>query len=85
LQFAHLSEVALWGDGAEDHVAGLLQAVPDIPDTAVIIESTALQMGDTFHRLWNNSEGGNSDFISIFTPCTGPTSIRTPSCPTASS
>ena len=68
LQFAHLSEVAFWGEGAEDHVAGLLQAVPDLPGTAVIIESTAIAMGDTFHRLWNNAESGASDFISIFTP-----------------
>src|SRR5262249_13855505 len=83
LQFAHLSEVAFWGDGADDHVAGLLQAVPDLPETAVIIESTAVSMGDTFHRLWNNAESGNSDFVAIFTPWHWSDKYREPKLPEA--
>src|ERR1700704_4495318 len=40
VQLFHGSEVAFWPN-ADSHAAGVLQAVPDMPDTEVILESTA--------------------------------------------
>ena len=40
LQYFHGSEVAYWPNAAE-HAKGILQAVPDEPDTEIILESTA--------------------------------------------
>lgn len=49
--FMHLSEVAMWENGAEI-CAGLLQTVSEAPGTEIIFESTARGIGDTFHNMW---------------------------------
>ena len=67
VHFFHGSEVALWQD-ADEHMKGALQAVPDLPGTEIILESTAQGVGNEFHRLWTAAEGGGSDFIPIFVP-----------------
>jgi hypothetical protein len=67
VQFLHGSEVAYWED-AEGHLTGALQAVPDLPGTEVILESTANGIGNAFHALWQQAEAGQSDFVPIFTP-----------------
>lgn len=52
VQYLHLSEYAFWpGDPDENYVA-LMQAVPDDPDTIVIIESTANGWND-FKEKWD--------------------------------
>lgn len=66
-QLFHGSEVAFWPN-AEDHMAGLGQAIPDLPGTEVILESTANGVGNLFHQLWCDAVAGRSDFIAIFVP-----------------
>lgn len=67
IQLFHGSEVAFWPN-AELHAGGVLQAVPDIDDTEVILESTANGVGNFFHKLWQDAEAGISDYIAIFVP-----------------
>src|SRR5262249_57447358 len=67
IQLFHGSEVAFWPH-AETHAAGILQAVPDIPGTEVILESTAPRLGNFFPQTWPDAEPGDNDFVSIFVP-----------------
>lgn len=67
VQYFHGSEVAFW-DNAEDHVAGIGQAVPNAPGTEVIYESTANGVGNLFHSMWQEAERGKSEFQAIFVP-----------------
>jgi hypothetical protein len=67
IQYFHGSEVAFWPHAAE-HAKGILQAVPDAPDTEVILESTANGIGNYFHQQWQRAEAGESEFIAIFVP-----------------
>lgn len=67
IQYLHGSEVAFWVN-AEDHMAGMGQAVPDLPGTEVILESTANGVGNLFHKMWQDAERGRGDYIAIFVP-----------------
>ena len=67
LQYFHGSEVAFW-QNAGDHTKGVMQAVPDAPNTEVILESTANGVGNYFHEQWKLAEKGLSEFIPIFVP-----------------
>lgn len=67
VQFFHGSEVAYWPH-AEEHVAGILQAVPEEPGTEIWYESTANGVGGAFHEAWQAAEAGASDFVPIFVP-----------------
>lgn len=67
IQLFHGSEVAFWPN-AESHAAGVLQAVPDLPGTEVILESTANGIGNFYHQQWQEAERGQSDFIAVFVP-----------------
>lgn len=67
IQLFHGSEVAFWPN-ADTHAAGVLQAVPDIPGTEVILESTANGLGNLYHQKWQDAERGIGDFIAIFVP-----------------
>lgn len=67
VQFFHGSEVAFWPN-ADEHAAGVMQAIPDSPGTEVILESTANGMGNYFHRIWQMAEAGLSDYEAIFIP-----------------
>ena len=67
LQLFHGSEVAFWPH-AETHAAGVLQAIPDMPGTEDIEESTANGVGNLFHKKWRDAESGVSDYIAIFVP-----------------
>lgn len=69
IQWLHGSEVALWPKGQEI-VAGLMQAVPMIANTAVFLESTANGIGDYFHTTWQAAKRGESAFEPIFFPWT---------------
>jgi hypothetical protein len=53
-QFLHASEAAFWPD-VPLQMASLLQTVPDIDGTEVIIESTANGYND-FFSLWRKAE-----------------------------
>ena len=67
VQLFHGSEVAFWPN-ADSHAAGVLQAVPDMPGTEVILESTANGVGNFFHVKWREAEAGGSDYAAIFVP-----------------
>lgn len=67
IQLFHGSEVAFWPH-ADTHAAGVLQAVPDLPDTEVILESTANGIGNFYHSTWRDAETGRNDFVAIFVP-----------------
>lgn len=63
----HASEVAFFPD-AKTTMLGLLQAVPDQPNTMVVLESTANGVGDWFHEMWQKAERGENEFTPIFLP-----------------
>lgn len=67
IQNFHGSEVAFWPN-ADEHVKGVMQAVPDAPDTEIILESTANGMGNYFHQQWKKAESGESEYIAVFVP-----------------
>lgn len=67
IQLFHGSEVAFWPNAA-GHFAGVVQAVPDLPGTEIILESTAHGVGGEFHERWQQAEAGVGDYIAIFVP-----------------
>ncbi len=67
VQFFHGSEVAFWPN-AQQHSAGIIQAIPDEPGTEVFKESTANGVGNYFHKEWQDAEAGISEYIAIFVP-----------------
>lgn len=67
IQLFHGSEAAFWPN-AESHFAGVVQAIPDLPGTEVILESTANGVGGEFHSRWQDAEAGKGDYIAIFIP-----------------
>ena len=67
IQLFHGSELGFWPN-AEENLAGVLEAVPNAPDTEIIMESTANKPGDAFHRLWKGAKAGQSKFLAIFVP-----------------
>lgn len=67
IHLLHGSEAAFWPN-AKDHFAGVVQAVPDLPGTEIILESTANGVGGEFHEKWQLAEEGRGDYIAIFVP-----------------
>lgn len=63
----HASEVAFFPD-AKVTMLGLLQSIPDQPNTLVVLESTANGIGDWFHEMWQKAERGENEFTPIFLP-----------------
>lgn len=63
----HGSEVAFW-ENAKDHLAGVLQAVPDMDGTEIIFESTANGVGNPFYDGCMRALSGASDYQLIFIP-----------------
>jgi hypothetical protein len=61
----HASEVAFWRDG-KTIMLGLMQAVPNTPNTMVILESTANGVGGYFYEEWERAKKGESDFVALF-------------------
>lgn len=61
----HISELAFWEGNKQDILLGLLQAVPNIPGTIVIIESTANGY-DYFKEMWDMAVAGENDFYPLF-------------------
>lgn len=69
VQRLHASEFAFW-DNAEEEFAGMGQTVPDMPNTEIVIESTANGVGNRFHRLWQDTIRGETDYQAVFIPWT---------------
>lgn len=79
IQLFHGSEAAFWPNASE-HFAGVMQAVPDLPGTEIILESTANGVGGEFHDRWQQAEAGSGDYIAIFIPWFWSDEYRRP-CP----
>ena len=67
IQLFHGSEIAFWPN-AEEHSAGIGQAIADAPGTEDIRESTANGIGNAFHTQWTKAVRGNSAFEAVFIP-----------------
>lgn len=67
VQLFHGSEVGFWPN-AQQHAAGIIQAIPDEPGTEAFLESTANGIGNYFHQQWQAAEAGESEYIAIFVP-----------------
>ena len=66
-QYVHASEVAFW-PSPEQTMLGLMQSVPKVPETMVILESTANGVGGYFHDMWWSAIDGTNDFTPVFLP-----------------
>lgn len=69
VQRCHGSEVASW-EHTDEIVTGLLQAIPNLPGTEIIFESTANGVGNMFHKLamMGIDAAGESEFETVFIP-----------------
>lgn len=63
----HISEYAFWPKNKDELLLGIMQAVPDEPDTMVVIESTANGY-DHFKRLWDDAVSGVNEWTPVFLP-----------------
>lgn len=67
IQYLHASEAAFYPDG-DGFSKGLLQSVPDLPGTEVIIESTANGMDKLFYRMCQAAINNRGDYRLFFSP-----------------
>ncbi len=67
LQLFHGSEVAYW-PFADTHLSGVMQAVADMPDTEVFLESTATGPSGVFYELAKDAMNGANEYELIFIP-----------------
>lgn len=65
LHSLHVSELAFFPD-PKTTMLGLLQSVPDQPNTLVVLESTANGVGDYFHEMWQKAVRGENEFTPVF-------------------
>lgn len=69
---AHLSETAYWRETPQRSPRAVMQSICGsvalLPDTLVVIESTANGVGDYFHSEWLRGKAGASDKIAVFVP-----------------
>jgi hypothetical protein len=65
LMNVHISEFAFWTGDKKATLSGIMQAVPAIPGTMVIIESTANGF-EEFQKMWSAAEKGENDFVPVF-------------------
>lgn len=61
----HISEYAFWQGDKKSTLNGLMQAVPNTPDSIVIIESTANGF-EHYKEMWDRAVSGESDFVPLF-------------------
>ena len=67
VQYLHASEAAFYPD-SDGFSKGLLQSVPDLPGTEVIIESTANGFDPLFYRMAQDAINGKGDYELFFSP-----------------
>ncbi len=67
IQLLHLSEFAFY-ENASKLMTGLMQTVPELADTEIIIESTANGTANMFYELCNPDEENPSEFEMVFIP-----------------
>lgn len=64
-QNLHISEYAFWKGDKKKTLTGLIQAVPNTPNSLVVIESTANGFDD-FKDMWDKAVAGENDFEPLF-------------------
>jgi hypothetical protein len=67
IHWLHASEVGFWDD-PDTLMTGLRQTIPNVPGTAIFLESTANGVGNFFHTTWQEAEAGDSDYKPFFFP-----------------
>lgn len=67
IQYFHGSECAFWPN-AQNHSAGIRQALANVSGSEDIRESTANGIGNPFHAEWKAAERGDSEYEAIFIP-----------------
>lgn len=65
----HITEYAFWPNAAETFLS-IRQSVPNSANTLIVVESTANGQGNPFHKLWEASEQGDTEFVPLFFPWT---------------
>lgn len=69
---AHLSEAAFWADGDEKAASAIIRtvggAVPMVPESMVVIESTANGRDNYLYHEWQRATAGESDKDAVFVP-----------------
>src|SRR5262249_42495276 len=65
-QNLHGSETAFWND-LPIQMSSILQVVPDIDNSEIVLESTANGFND-FNALWTQAQAGANEFQPIFLP-----------------
>jgi len=63
----HVSEVAFF-ENPETLMTGLLQCIPDTPNSSIFIESTANGVGGWFYDFWWKAVRGENEYLPIFLP-----------------
>jgi hypothetical protein len=66
-RFVHLSEAAYYPGGIKRHLTAIMNAVPKLPGTVVVIETTANGFND-FKDLWDAAVDGENDWTPVFFP-----------------
>lgn len=66
IQYFHGSEVAHW-PAQDEHMTGVLQALPNLPGTEAILETTANGQ-EMFFDLWQEAERGKNRWMPVFIP-----------------
>jgi hypothetical protein len=64
-QNLHISEFALWKGNKNLILGTLLQTVPNLPNTMVVIESTARGFNE-FKDMWDAAVSGQNDYTPLF-------------------
>lgn len=67
VQLFHGSEVGFW-ENTDGIQTGVMQSIPDAPDTEVILESTANGMGNMFYEKCMDALEEKGEYILIFIP-----------------
>ena len=69
---AHLSETAFWPDtpksSPQDFIRAVCGAIALIPNSLIVIESTANGVGSYFHKEWIRCREGRGDKHAVFVP-----------------
>jgi len=69
LTHVHASELAFWQKStALENWNGMTQAVPNKPNTAIFVESTANGVSGIFYDLWKGAVAGTNGYVPVFIP-----------------
>lgn len=69
---AHLSEIAFWSDtgqrSPDKFIRAVCGAIALVPNSLIVMESTANGVGNFFHSEWLRAKSGESDKIPVMVP-----------------